>query len=155
MTSTSMGTWMAALIVAGCTASAPPSSSSGTGALPSETSPPGAEGGASPSAAASPAGSWVSDGCGERAYPRELTFAPGGTFTARDLVSPCPAGKTCVWSGIVERSGTWKLDGSRLTLAPEGGDGKTPGAPFATELELGPDSLVEAGSGPSCAYRRR
>lgn len=155
MTPRSIRAWVATWMVAGCTASAPPSSGSATGPVPSETSPPRAEGGASPSSAASPAGTWVSDGCGERAYPRELTLAPGGTFTARDLVSPCPAGKTCVWSGIVARSGTWKLDGARVTLAPEGDDGKKPGAPFATELELGPDSLVEAGSGPPCAYRRR
>src|SRR5687767_8198684 len=71
--------------------------------------------------AADPAGSWSSASCGKRTYVRELTLAGDGTFSARDLVSPCPPNAKCVWSGIVDRSGKWKLDGSKVLLTVEKG----------------------------------
>lgn len=59
---------------------------------------------------------WTSAACGERAYPRELTLAAGGTYTGRDLVSPCPEGATCVWSGIIDFAGTWTQAHDLVTL---------------------------------------
>ncbi len=146
---------LAVMTLAGCTASAPPAGETVTSA-PVETQATSAptSSGAPSAAPMSLAGAWVSDSCGERKYPRHLTFQEGGTFSSRDLVSPCPPGAACVWSGIVDRSGSFKLEGTRVTLAVEGPD-PAQGAPLATSLELGPDSLVEPSSGQPCAYRRR
>jgi hypothetical protein len=139
-----------------CTASAPPAEdgtkSSSTGGAPVPEPTTSAAPTASPS---SPVGAWSSPSCGDRKYARELSIAEGGTFTARDLVSPCPPGAACVWSGIVERSGKWVADGSRLTFTVESGADAKPGVPFVTELEIGAEVLVESVSGQRCEYRKR
>jgi hypothetical protein len=106
------------------------------------------------------AGTWESASCGARAYPRKITFSEGAaaaaTFSAEDLVSPCPKGTTCVWSGIIVRSGTYKTEKDIVTLTV----GKASNGPAKTTF---PPSLtldsnrtpIEAGSdGKPCAYKR-
>jgi hypothetical protein len=97
-------------------------------------------------------GTWSSASCGKRAYERIITVGKG-TFTAEDRVSPCPSGKACVWSGIVNRKGTWKRVALTLALFPdEQVDGKQAGEPF-------PSTLAPAGTGIEddlgCAYVKR
>lgn len=101
-------------------------------------------------AGASVVGSWRSPSCGARSYPRELELLEGGRFTARDLVSPCPAGVSCMWSGIVERSGRFSVDGARLGLVVENGAAARGGQPL-------PESLAIEGGAPAelgCVYVR-
>ncbi len=55
-----------------------------------------------------PTGDWVSASCGERTYERRLSFFDERrTFEGQDLVSPCPEGTQCAWSGIVTYNGRW------------------------------------------------
>jgi len=73
-------------------------------------------------AAAAPSGTWHSMSCGERAYARELTFDAGGTYTGKDLVSPCPPNARCIWSGVVTFSGTWVVEGPEVVLTETASD---------------------------------
>ncbi len=73
-------------------------------------------------AAAAPSGTWHSMSCGERAYARELTFDVTGTYTGKDLVSPCPPNARCIWSGVVTFSGTWVVEGSEVVLTETSSD---------------------------------
>jgi hypothetical protein len=109
-----------------------------------------------PAAGSSLLGTWESASCGGRAYPRHLTFADATSFTAEDLVSPCPKGTTCVWSGIINRSGTYKVEKDVLSLTvskTSNGPSKTQ---FPTSLSLDTNRTpIEAGSdGKPCAYRQ-
>ena len=61
-------------------------------------------------------GVWVSPSCDKRKHKRSLTVNKGGGFTLSDLVSPCPTGKKCVWSGINLYGGTWKVVDGQLVL---------------------------------------
>jgi hypothetical protein len=135
--------------------SAPPTTTTAT------TTTPAAEPGPAPSPPSSPpdpgavVGKWSSPSCGERKYERWLDLEAGGRFTADDRVSPCPPGARCVWSGIVHREGTWKVEGGRVALSV-GGDEKTPrGAPFPTSLAAAGGKLAEDGGGARCEYTRR
>lgn len=100
-------------------------------------------------------GTWESASCGARTYARSLTFADATTFSAQDLVSPCPKGTTCIWSGIIIRSGTYKTEKDLVTLTVS----KTSNGPAKTQFPatLSLDSNrapVEAGSdGKPCLYR--
>jgi hypothetical protein len=98
---------------------------------------------------ASVVGSWRSPSCGTRSYPRELEFFPDGRFTARDLVSPCPAGVSCVWSGVVDRGGRFSVDGARLELVVEQGETARGGQALSTTLTLTGGAPVEEGG---CVY---
>ena len=97
-------------------------------------------------------GTWESPSCGSRTYPRRITFAEAASFIAEDLVSPCPKGTTCVWSGIINRQGTYRVEKDTVTLTVA----KTSTGPAKVEF---PASLtldasrapVEAGS---CVYKR-
>lgn len=101
------------------------------------------------------AGSWSSAGCGGRAYERRIELRADGTFSAEDLVSPCPPGARCVWSGVVVRRGTWKMQKAAIALTAEPVTGPAPGAPFPTELAIDAGAPVEMGSaGARCAYQR-
>lgn len=95
----------------------------------------GAEAGPDPAPeAAGRAVTWASAPCTGRHYPRKILLQPGGTFHAWDLVSPCPPNARCVWSGIVERSGTWRLEDDVLHLVVER-SGTAPGPfPFPDRL---------------------
>lgn len=102
-------------------------------------------------------GGWQSSECGERKYPRRLDLADDGTFIMMDLISPCPPGAKCVWSGVAARKGTWSASGNRslLTYEPAGsatGNGK--GQPAPTELTWDRDKNVPV-EGHDCAYERR
>ena len=115
-------TWLLSLSFAGC----PPCH---TGEQPSVFVSPDAQGVpviVDPVGAPSwPLGAWTSEPCGGRAYPRQVTFSSDHRFSARDLVSPCPPGVQCVWSGIISWGGSWRIEGDHLlleieTTAPEG-----------------------------------
>jgi hypothetical protein len=107
--------------------------------------------------AATPAsivGTWSSPSCGERKYIREIAFANDGTFRSDDLVSPCPKGVTCVWSGIVTRAGTYSATADRVTLQTPAE--KSPQArALPASLEIAGASLVEVAGTERCAYARR
>ncbi len=100
-------------------------------------------------------GTWDSPSCGARTYARSLTFVDATTFTAQDLVAPCPKGTTCIWSGIINRSGGYKTEKDLVTLTVS----KTGTGPAKTEfpatLTLNENRTpVEAGSdGKPCVYR--
>lgn len=99
-------------------------------------------------------GTWESAACGERKYARTITFEKAGAFHADDLVSPCPKGVTCVWSGIVSRSGKYAVAGTTVTLSVEGAPSAGPPvAPFPATLELTP-TPVEVVNGLRCGYRQ-
>lgn len=77
------------------------------------------------------------------------SLAGDGTLRVSDAVSPCPEGATCFWSGIVTRSGTWRLDGDLLQLAYAGSDDQGFGLAYFKELLVRRDCdgnpvLVEA-----------
>ena len=65
---------------------------------------------------------WTSPSCGERTYERRITLNPDFSFVGEDRVSPCPPDTTCVWSGIVNWTGTWSIDGPKLALDEEWSD---------------------------------
>lgn len=97
-------------------------------------------------------GHWESASCGERTYEREISLAQDGSFTAADLVSPCPPDKKCVWSGIVQRSGKWEMKESTLILTVEkGADGKA-GQPFPAQIPFTNGVLTEDGG---CIYQKK
>lgn len=132
------------VLLAGCTTAspeantqAPPAPSSAAPAPP----PPRADGKLE--------GSWKSNACGARKYRRDLKLEAGGRFESLDLVSPCPQGAVCVWSGIVDRKGTWKLEGATVRLTVEGEDPKQ-GTPLPPTLGWSGGVLSE-GDG-ACAY---
>jgi hypothetical protein len=139
-------------------------SNAGRTSVPSGTSVPA---GASPTPAASgaatatltaapstPTGKWVSPSCGARAYPRELELFADGRFTARDLVSPCPQGVSCVWSGIVERAGRFTVAGARLELAIEKGEATRGGQALPESFAIEGGAPVEESAGARCTYTR-
>jgi hypothetical protein len=101
-------------------------------------------------------GTWESPSCGSRTYPRRITFAEAASFTAEDLVSPCPKGVSCIWSGIINRQGTYRVEKDTITLTVA----KTSTGPakveFPTTLTLDASHApVEGGSeGKACVYKR-
>ena len=98
-------------------------------------------------------GSWSSPSCGDRKYVRTLRFADKGAFSAQDLVSPCPPNAKCVWSGIVDRKGTYVVSGNQVKLAVDG-PAKGPAVLFPETLELAPGPTEKQG-GASCSYARQ
>ena len=88
-------------------------------------------------------GSWTSTSCDSRKFARNVTFWENGEYAGVDLVSPCPAGTTCVWAGIVTYAGLWKQVGDTLQVREIGAPFK-PGAPHPTEFRSDNDGkLVE------------
>jgi hypothetical protein len=94
-------------------------------------------------------GTWTSGSCGSRKYPRVITLAEGGTFTAEDRISPCPKGVQCVWSGIVVWKGTWSPSGDAITLGESGSSAGPKGEPHPTRLDW-----KGAPSEGGCVYAR-
>lgn len=93
-------------------------------------------------------GNWTSPSCGGRGYARNLRFEAEQAYAGIDLVSPCPKGTTCVWSGMTGFAGIWKQEGTKLLLREMGG-GTATGGPHPTEVESTADGkLVENG----CLY---
>ena len=100
-------------------------------------------------------GTWESSACGDRAYPRHITFADASRFTAEDLVSPCPKGTACIWSGILNFEGTYRVEKDAITLKVEKASAGPKKVQFPTRLTLDPSGApVEAGSdGKACQYK--
>lgn len=95
-------------------------------------------------------GDWTSASCGGRAYARNISFLASNEFAAIDLVSPCPKGTTCVWSGMAAYAGIWVQEGTKLQLREVNG-ATTPGGPHPTLFEATTDGkLVENG----CTYEK-
>jgi hypothetical protein len=101
-------------------------------------------------------GKWESPSCGDRTYPRHITFADATTFSAEDLVSPCPKGTACIWSGILINQGIYKVERDVVTLKVEKPSSGPKKAQLPTTLTLNASrALVEAGSdGKPCPYRQ-
>ncbi len=104
-------------------------------------------------------GQWTSAACGMRTYERWLDLAADGSATGSDRVSPCPPGRTCVWSGILPWAGTWQVAGEAVTLSVD-----WRGNPAAAARLTLPKQLVwnqaaaapdEPGVDTACAYRSR
>ncbi|MDD5306105.1 MAG: hypothetical protein PHU25_02180 [Deltaproteobacteria bacterium] len=109
-----------------------------------------------PAAKASFSGSFESGACGARNYPRKITFRADGGFTALDMVAPCPPGARCVWSGIIEWSGSWKLALRRVELAVSASAGKQPEHVPAEFEIMGEDpwSVAEKDGTTLCPYKK-
>ena len=101
-------------------------------------------------------GEWKSPPCGARKYERRITLAKDGSFTAQDLVSPCPKGVACVWSGIVDTKGTWKQEGNTIRLTSSSQSTGPGMSSFPTTLTLNPatKALAEGADGVTCPYKR-
>jgi hypothetical protein len=74
---------------------------------------------------------------------------------AEDLVSPCPPNVACVWSGIVNRRGTYARAGDAITLTVSG----TPppqGQPLPPTLviDAATRAPAEDAGGTRCVYQR-
>jgi hypothetical protein len=103
-----------------------------------------------------PVGSWENGSCGDRDYNRRVNFLASGSFTALDLVAPCPPKAQCVWSGIIRWSGTWELDGELIRIVVKQDGERMPEA-LPTEfvvLARDPLSIGERIGGIVCPYRR-
>jgi hypothetical protein len=103
-------------------------------------------------------GTWSSASCGPRTYAREMVLLDGGTYVRVDLVSPCPPGAKCVWSGILSYRGSWAFDGTAIALSGEeqvgatgGGDTFGPG-PRKLVYQADPLMLVEPLASARCEY---
>ncbi|NUO49511.1 MAG: hypothetical protein HOV80_11710 [Polyangiaceae bacterium] len=116
------------------------------------TSAPTTQPSAPPNDASAPVGTWVSASCGQRTYPREITLAKDGSFTARDLVSPCPPDKMCVWSGIVNREGKWAMKESTVIFTVGTGADNKAGQAFPAQIPFTNGVLTEDGG---CAYQKK
>lgn len=78
-------------------------------------------------------GVWTNKDCPGRNYPRNLYIDEEGEYAGLDLVSPCPKGTACMWSGMVGFAGTWRQDGDRLVFREIGAPGQK-GSPHPTEV---------------------
>ena len=94
-------------------------------------------------------GDWTSKGCPSRNFPRNIHFEVGGKYAGVDLVSPCPVGTQCAWSGILTYGGIWQQQGQTIQLRDIGGTGES--GPHPTRFQADDKGfLVEAG----CNYER-
>jgi hypothetical protein len=153
-----------ALLAAACAPAATSPEVTGATSAPATTSPEVAGTTSAPATTATatadaPAGSllgtWMSPSCGERKYARQIDFADGGTFSSADLVSPCPPNARCVWSGIVNRRGTYSVSGGKIALTATGGGPQ--GKPLPESLGLDPATgapFETDSTGKTCAYER-
>jgi hypothetical protein len=97
-------------------------------------------------------GDWTSGPCGGRTYARNVRFESDNSYAVVDLVSPCPVGTTCMWSGVLSFAGEWRQDGTRLNLRELGINAASgPGGPHPVFFESTPEGkLVEN----QCLYER-
>lgn len=91
-------------------------------------------------------GTHSSPECGEdRKYPRQVVLSHDMSYTLTDLVSPCPPGGTCAWSGVVTAKGTWAVEGPMVLFTEGKVDNPDMGAPRPDKLTLGQTGqLMEA-----------
>ncbi|MEM9693757.1 MAG: hypothetical protein AAGA56_14505, partial [Myxococcota bacterium] len=99
-------------------------------------------------------GSFLSAACESRSYPRHLELdLAKKQLSLEDRISPCPPDVACVWSGIVERQGSFTLmappavgEPTRLEVTwKESGGGKGEPAPAHFEWYESRGVLTEAG----------
>ena len=96
------------------------------------------------------AGNWTSKGCEGRTYARNIRFETNRTYAAVDLVSPCPVGTSCAWSGMTAFGGKWTIENREL-LTRELGAGTAEGGPHPTKFVATMDgTLIEN----SCVYEK-
>ena len=69
------------------------------------------------------------------------------------MVSPCPPGRTCVWSGIVTRTGTYTLKGDKILLEPDPNNERG-GEPLPTTLGLKNGAVVEDPQLSVCIFNK-
>lgn len=100
-------------------------------------------------------GSWTSPTCGTRGYVRNLELLEGGRFRSEDRVSPCPPGVSCVWSGIVNREGTWAQSGTQVTLTVDKNGGGPKVAELPAALEFPGAELIEVQGSERCSYTKK
>ena len=106
-------------------------------------------------------GAYASGPCPGRTYERVVNLGQDGAVEIADRVAPCPPNAKCVWSGIVVRSGTYRVEGPSAL-----------GRPFRVVLDIQAASNPKANALPShllwwesrgaltepdesCRYRRR
>jgi hypothetical protein len=142
----------------GCGGGAGDASHSASPAASQAAAPPSAAPGESASASAQPSeprstllGSWVSASCGERKYERQLSFEAGNRFASLELVSPCPPGARCVWSGIVQRLGSYEQKGTRVGLVVDA-PVDSHGQPLPEAVEFDGRVVERAPDGSACEY---
>jgi hypothetical protein len=102
-------------------------------AAPSASAPAASSGAAAVEPSPVPAGTYRSASCGTRKYARVVHLSAPNKIQMDDLVSPCPPGARCMWSGIVVRTGTYSVV-----------SGKHVGAPMRLALTLTKDPRSEA-----------
>jgi hypothetical protein len=110
---------------------------------------------APPGAATSLLGTWESASCGARTYPRNITFADASAFSAEDLISPCPKGTACIWSGIVNSHGKYRVEKDAVSLLVDAPGPGPHNVQFPTRLTLDATGApIETGSdGKTCTYK--
>jgi len=103
-------------------------------------------------------GSWSSASCGERKYERQISLTGDGKASGHELVSPCPPGSQCMWSGVVDWEGTWQGDASKITITPTTfrprGGATAPGDLSWDDDAAAPAELAKGADGKRCVYRR-
>ncbi len=92
-------------------------------------------------------GNWTAAPCGARNYARNIRFDKNNQYAAIDLVSPCPAGGTCVWSGMVGYAGSWTVVDNELILKEIHAPG-APGSPHPQRFLAALDGKLMEGDCP-------
>lgn len=96
-------------------------------------------------------GDWTSPPCGGRNYARNVRFESDQEYAVIELISPCPVGTTCVWSGLATFAGLWDQQGPKLIVQEIGMTKNVPGGPHPVLFEATDDGrLVENG----CFYTK-
>jgi hypothetical protein len=96
-------------------------------------------------------GDWTSPPCDGRSYARNVTFYPNQEYAVMELVSPCPVGTQCMWSGLGTFAGLWGQDGKKLRVQEISMTGNSPGGPHPVYFEATDDGrLAENG----CFYTK-
>ena len=96
-------------------------------------------------------GDWTSPPCGGRNYARNVHFDSDQHYAVVDMVSPCPPGTSCIWSGLTGFSGIWAQEGTKLRVQEIGSGPPSPGGPHPVLFEATADGkLVENG----CFYTK-
>lgn len=94
-------------------------------------------------------GTHSSPECGDRAYPRHIVLKDNMTYTLTDLVSPCPPGGMCAWSGVVTVNGSWSVEGPMVHFVEGKVDNGEQGAERPATLKLGQTGQLMEGR---CVY---
>lgn len=93
---------------------------------------------------------WISAPCEGRGYIRRVTIQQDFTYSAVDLIAPCPPTARCTWSGTLTYGGKWHKEDGAYLLREEGevrGE-----VPHPTKLVPQGDVLIEQDAGSNCRY---